>query len=228
MLAALGAVREKIRPARFSRSARCCSSRTARVVATSEHRRHVGVKADLARKFRDHRAGTTAPEWLRRDRMKREEALYREARSTSSIEKTRRSGRGRTKCGRVRRFPSARGTPRTPSSSAGSAPIPTLRWCAPLRLRLRDVPEGGRLGGRDARAYQRALGEGKDPRTLGRPIVGGKVPWPPAQAAGARALRISHQLTEGRWEASRTNRACADPAERPRRRCAPLARCARG
>lgn len=164
-----------------------------------------GVKADLARKFRDHQGREpTAPELAQAlTEWKREEALYREA-LLEQLDRDDPTIRA-VLADKVRARAALSVTAREPSDAELERWLgahPDL-YAVPLRYDYESVTfaktEGSAAETRDA--YQRALGEGKDPRTLGRPIVGGKVPLDILRRRlGPELSEFLIGLPKGRWE----------------------------
>lgn len=164
-----------------------------------------GVKADLVRKFRDHQGREpTAAELTRAlSEWQRDEALYREAlldqldRDDPTIRTV--------LADKVRARAALSVAAREPSDAELErwlAVHPEL-YAVPLRYDYESVmfpkAEASAADARDA--YQRALGEGKDPRTLGRPIVSGNVPVDILRKRlGPELSNFLIGLPQGRWE----------------------------
>jgi len=164
-----------------------------------------GVKADLQRKFRDHNGRPPTPAELEQalSDWKRDEALYREA----LLERLDRDDPTiRTVLAdKVR----ARAALTVPARQPSDAELE--RWLAShpelyeakRRFDYESVTfpkaEGSPSELRDT--YERALSEGKDPRTLGRPIVGGNLNSEILrQRLGPQLSEFVMRLPPGRWE----------------------------
>lgn len=166
-----------------------------------------GVKADLERKFRDHQRREPTPAELEqalRD-WKRDEALYREA----LIEQLDRDDPTiRTVLAdKVRARAALAVPPRQPSEAELErwfASHPEL-YAAPRRYDYESVafPKSDADAAEQRAAFERALAEGKDARTLGRPIVGGKLDTEILrQRVGPELSALIMRLAPGRWERS--------------------------
>jgi hypothetical protein len=164
-----------------------------------------GVKADVERRFRDHQGRPPSKAELAKalTDWKREEALYREAlhEQLDRDDPTIRSVladklRSRAALGIAKREPSR---------------VELERWLAAHRelyetprrydYELVRFPKSEASAEQQLGEYQRALADGKDPRTLGRPIFGAKLgPEDLQKRLGpALATRVAG-LSPGRWE----------------------------
>lgn len=164
-----------------------------------------GVKADVERKFRDHQHRAPTPAELQQalGDWKEEEALYREA----LIEELDRDDPTiRSVLADKMRARAALGVvPRKPSDAEIErffAAHPEL-YAGPRRYDYESVtfPKSDADAAEQRAAFERALTEGKDARTLGRPIVGGK---PDADTlrrrVGEPLSALIMSLPPGRWE----------------------------
>jgi hypothetical protein len=164
-----------------------------------------GVRADLERKFRDHNGRTpTAAELTQAlSDWKRDEALYREAlrEQLDRHDPTIRT----VLADKMRSRAALAVTPREPSDAE------LERWLSshpelyvmPRRYEYESVtfPRAESAARELREAYLRALNEGKDPRTLGRPIVGGRLTADVLrQRLGPELAELISGLPPGRWE----------------------------
>jgi hypothetical protein len=164
-----------------------------------------GTRADLERRFRDHkgRAPTHAELTQALDAWKREEALYREAlhddldRDDPSIRTVLADKvRARAALGVQKREPSDAELERFLAAERA-------RYEMPLRYGYETVvfAKSEESAERKREEYERALNEGKDPSTLGRPVLGGNLPFELlSQKFGAALAKRVVRLAPGQWE----------------------------
>jgi hypothetical protein len=164
-----------------------------------------GVRADLERKFRDHNGRTpTAAELSQAlSEWKRDEALYREAlrEQLDRHDPTIRT----VLADKMRARAALAVTPREPSDAElqrwlGSHPA---LYEMPQRYEYESVTfPKAESSARELRdVYLRALNEGEDPRTLGRPIVGGRLTADVLrQRLGPELAQLLSGMPPGRWE----------------------------
>lgn len=164
-----------------------------------------GVKADLERRFRDHRGRAPTSDELAGalDGWKREEALYREAlrdgldRDDPTI---------RTVLADKLRARAALGVRNREPADAELArwlEREHARYEVPLRYDYEAVFFPKSEDGAEAKraAYERALKDGKEPSQLDRPVRGGNLPLDVLkQRLGTRVAERVAALVPGRWE----------------------------
>ena len=170
-----------------------------------------GVRAEVARRFRDSHERPPSPAELEEalGAWKRDEALYREAlrdrldRNDATIRTV--------LADRVRARASVGAPPRAPTAAELEHWFATHRslYETPRRYDYGTVafPKAGKTAADERERYERALKAGVDPRTLGRPIVGGNLT---AEELGERvgpalAARIA-SLPVGRGERFETEK----------------------
>jgi hypothetical protein len=164
-----------------------------------------GVRADLERKFRDHKGQKpTAAELSQAlNEWKRDEALYREAlrEQLDRHDPTIRT----VLADKMRARAALAVTPREPSDAElqGWLDSHPALYEMPRRYEYESVAfPKAESSARELRdAYLRALHEGKDPRTLGRPIVGGRLTAEVLrQRLGPALAELISGLPPARWE----------------------------
>ncbi|WP_207217877.1 MULTISPECIES: peptidyl-prolyl cis-trans isomerase [Sorangium] len=136
-----------------------------------------GLRADVERRFRDETGRAPTEEELKAaiDRWKRDEVLYREALREGL---DRQDATVRTVLADKLRARAAQQTPpREPTDAELDAWLAAHRshYEAPLRYSFEVVafPKSDPAAEAQRSAYRRALADGADPSTLGRPIAGG-------------------------------------------------------
>jgi hypothetical protein len=165
-----------------------------------------GVKAEVARRFRDNNGGRSpSPSELDHDlrTWERDEALYREAlregldRHDGTIRTVLADRvRGRAAVGIAQRVPSA-------ADLEGWLATHRSLYETPRRYDYETVafPKAGPLASAERERYARALKAGTDPTTLGRPIVGGNLTADDLkERLGVDLAARIQSLPVGRWQ----------------------------